>query len=163
VRGAAPVLSLAVAATAAAAITFVLSPANRGLTTEAWLLAVAALAVLGLTRVVLAGVPQEAPSAIRDALARRPPPPERPAELARLEREVQLATNTVFDFHFRLRPVLAEAAEAKLGPRAAELLEPEVWELIRPDAPRPADHDEPGPPLALIEATVTALERPAPR
>jgi hypothetical protein len=102
-----------------------------------------------------------------------PPPGPRPAlrprDLAKLEREVGLATETAFDAHFRLRPTLRRVASARLGSRgialdspggrAAELLGPEAWDLTRPDRPRPRRHDAAGVTVERIEAAISALER----
>jgi hypothetical protein len=43
--------------------------------------------------------------------------------------------------------------------RSAEtLLGPETWDLVRPDRPRPRDHDAAGLPVERIAAVVAAVE-----
>lgn len=91
-------------------------------------------------------------------------------ELARLEREVTLATTTAFDVHFRLRPVLRRIAARTLQSRrgveldrdpatSSRLLGPDLWELVRPDREPPADRSAPGLELAVLGRMVTSLER----
>jgi len=90
-------------------------------------------------------------------------------ELARLEREVTLATTTAFDVHFRLRPVLRRIAERTLQSRrgieldrdaavSSRLLGADLWELVRPDREPPADRGAPGIDLPSIGRMVSALE-----
>lgn len=132
------------------------------------MLAAGAIALLGVIARTIAALPREQPT----RLDRRPPrrrPAARPRELVKLEREVELATQTAFDAHYRLRPTLRQIAAARLGARgidldaprgpAENLLGSEAWELTRPDRDRPRRHDDPGPTLAEIDAAVTALER----
>ena len=109
-------------------------------------------------------------SAFESAL--RPPASEakRPAELARLEREVTLARGSAFYLHVRLCPVLREIASERLRERRgvdlalhpeaarAALGEP-LWELVRSNRPAPDDRDAPGLPLARLAEAVDALER----
>jgi hypothetical protein len=104
-------------------------------------------------------------AAFAAATARR----ARPASLARVEREVTLATGTAFDVHFRLRPLLRDVAAGMLLRRGIDLersperaeaaVGPDVWELIRPDRPPPEDRTAPGIALAEVERAVDALER----
>jgi hypothetical protein len=86
-------------------------------------------------------------------------------ELDRLGRELSLGTQSAFDFHVRLRPVLREIAEARLAARgqrleeAEELLGPDAWELVRPDLPPPTDRHAPGADPAAVRRFVDALEK----
>lgn len=99
--------------------------------------------------------------------ARRPhrPPPAGLPELDRLARELSLGTQSAFDYHFRLRPVLREIAEARLAARGRRLDEAETilgsdaWELVRPDQPPPTDRHAPGADPAALRRLVEALER----
>ncbi len=92
------------------------------------------------------------------------------AELARVEREVSLATGTAFDVHYRLRPALREVAAHRLATRrgidldrdpqaARAALGDEVWAIVKPDRERPAYHHAPGVPLERVRRAVEALER----
>jgi len=95
--------------------------------------------------------------------------PARPASLARVEREVSLATGTAFDVHYRLRPVVRSVANGLLlrrgidlerrPDRAQPLLGADVWELVRPDRPAPDDRTARGLELAAIERAIDSLER----
>ena len=133
-----------------------------------YLLAIGALALLAVIGRAIGSLPREQPSRLdRRPAARRPHP--RPHELVKLEREVDLATQTAFDAYFRLRPTLRRIAEARLRARGIDLDAPrgpaealigtEGWELTRPDRARPRRHDDPGPSPAEIDAAVSALER----
>ena len=102
---------------------------------------------------------------------RAAPEPEnagRLQELARLEREVSLSTQSAFDAYYRLRPVLREIAAHRLGRRgvsldrsgAAEgLAGPALWPIVRPDVRRPSDHFAPGLAIDRLRAAVEALEK----
>lgn len=94
-----------------------------------------------------------------------PPPPSRPADLMRVEHDVA-ARQAAVEVHVRLRPLLAEIATARLGRRrrltAAEaqaLLGDELWELVRPDRPWPADPKGPGLSLEQLAQMTDRLER----
>ena len=102
-------------------------------------------------------------------LRRRRRPPERPASLAKLEREVALAAATTFDFHARLRPTLREIAAYRLAnrgivldsgsPAVRALLGDDLWELLRPDRRPPDDRNAPGLPLTRVRAVLDALDK----
>ena len=78
--------------------------------------------------------------------------------LERLERELEMATQSAFDTHYRLRPLLRELAQPGWpvagvdldgpGSRAEELLGPDAWALVRPGPRRPAEHHAAGASLA---------------
>jgi hypothetical protein len=86
-----------------------------------------------------------------------------------VEREVTLATGTAFDVHYRLRPLLQPIATDLLlrrgvaldgdPARAAALVGPDAWELVRPDRPAPADRAARGIPLESAARAVDGLER----
>jgi hypothetical protein len=91
-----------------------------------------------------------------------------PAQLVRLERAVEWSTSSALATHTRLRPVLMEIAEARLGRRglrldrdlaeARRLLGPAVWELVRPDRPAPQSRDLPGLSPGELDEILDALE-----
>jgi hypothetical protein len=145
----------------------VLRPGDRALAVDVWLLAVGSLLLLKTIARTVGTLPPEQPT----AFDRRPaphPPDTRPAELTKLEREVDLATQTAFDVHYRLRPSVRRIAAGRLraygvdldspSASAEALLGPVAWELARPDRKRPRRHEAPGQSLAEIEAAVAALE-----
>lgn len=91
-----------------------------------------------------------------------------PAQLVRLERAVHWSASSALDVHARLRPVLVEIAEARLGRRgvrldrdeaeARRLLGPAAWELVRPDRPAPRNRDAPGMRPRELGEILDALE-----
>ncbi len=99
---------------------------------------------------------------------RRRKPPQRPTDLARMERLVMLRASAS-EVHLRLRPPLREIALARLSSRgvrldynpieAKELLGDQLWELVRPDRPRPEDPRGPGITFEELEAMTDRLEQ----
>jgi hypothetical protein len=160
----------ALPATLGLVIALVFLPGRRELVFDVYMLVLGGLALLELVRATRAALPAPAPSPFERALRRRPAEAERPGELARLEREVTLGVASAFDLHARLLPVLRQVADERLRERrgvdletqphtAREALGPEAWDLLRPDRERPTDRDEPGLPVARLEAIVATLER----
>lgn len=147
----------------------VVRPGDAGLAAEAYVLFLGALGVGLLARATSRSFAAPTDSQLELAL-RRPQRKEqqRVPELERLERELEMATESAFDVHYRLRPIFREIAQSRLGRsaveldadprRAEELLGPDAWAFVRPDAARPADHHAPGANLAEIERAVEALE-----
>lgn len=95
--------------------------------------------------------------------------PERPQQLAQLEREVGLGIANAFDLHQRLRPTLRETAagllQARRGidldaqpERAREVLGEDAWEIVRADRPMPIDRAARGADLATVDRLIAALE-----
>jgi hypothetical protein len=91
-----------------------------------------------------------------------------PAQLVRLERTVEWSASSALATHTRLRPVLVEIAEARLGRRglrldrdaaeARRLLGPAAWELVRPDRMAPPTRDAPGMRPRELDEILDALE-----
>lgn len=158
-----------VGATLIAAGVLFLAPVDTALTVKIYLLVVGALALLTLVAAT-AHAAGSTPSQFERALVRSRRRAVRPDDLERLERQVALAQENAFDFHSRLRPALIDATAAALWrrhgvdlaaqpDRARELLPPDVWEVVRPDAERPTDRHAAGPSLRRIDAVVTGIER----
>jgi hypothetical protein len=160
IAGASVLVTLLLVATLAAL------PDQAEVAADVYLLFLGGLALLGL--VVVTGRsgddPANSPFAAARRPRRRPPPPVLP-ELDRLGRELSLGTQSAFDFHVRLRPVLQEIAEARLAARGRRLedaegfLGPEAWDLVRPDKPPPANRHAPGADPAAVHRLVDALEK----
>ena len=143
-------------------------PSDANLAVEAFVLFAGALGMALLVRATARLFPPQTVSRIE--LLGRPARREekRLSELVRIERELEMATQSAFDTHYRLRPLLRELAETRLarrgveldgpGGRAEELLGPDAWELVRPDLSRPAEHHAAGVRLATVDRAVTALE-----
>ena len=120
-------------------------------------LALAAIALAALTSAIRAAQ-QRNPSRFQQELSRRAEQPGRPTELVRVSRDLMLASTNAGHVHERLRPMLWSSAEARTrDPRRA--LGEETWQLLRPDAPPPADRNGPGLPLRRIRSIVDELER----
>jgi len=131
----------------------------------AYVLALAALGLELTTRVLALRSASDRSSEFEAALVRREPDPTRPAELLRIERELTLGIAGAGHLHSRLLPLLREAASARLrldltrsAARARAALGDEVWEILRPDRPPPADRHAPGISRRDVERCVARLE-----
>ena len=91
-------------------------------------------------------------------------------DLAAVDRLLNLSVSSAEDAHVRLRPLVAGLARQRLADHtgvrldgdpdvAAAAVGPEVWELVRPDRPRPADRRSRGIAPAELRRVVEALER----
>jgi hypothetical protein len=132
----------------------------------AYVLALAALGVELMTRVLSSRSATGQPSELEQALAREPRAPTRPTDLLRIERELSLGVASAGHLHTRLLPLLREAASARLGfdlhrqpARAQAALGDEAWELLRPDRPAPEDRHATGARLRKVEHCIETLER----
>lgn len=147
-----------------------LLPGRRVVALDTFVLFLGALGLVGGTRATRAATP-DVHSLILDDTLDDPldPLPERPAELARLEREVYLSLASSFYLHHRLRPLLREAAahrlllrrgvDAAARPDAAEaILGDTAWAWLRADRPEPKDRWAPGPQIGELRALVDAIE-----
>jgi hypothetical protein len=168
----AAVRSAALAAVAAIIVVVALRtlPFRHGVIVQVWLLACGGLMLLQLVSATRAPALDNEPSSFERALRSAPSPPERPPELARLEREIYLGMTGQFYLHRRLRPTLREIAEQRLRDRRGVALDSgdadvlaalgeDGWELLRPDRTEHWNPDATGIPLAELERVVAALER----
>jgi hypothetical protein len=137
------------------------APARLAL--QAWLLALGALGLLTATLALRAPAQR---SALERALRRRPPRPERPLQLERIEREVVLGCGSAFDLHYRLRTTLREVAAQRLAERhgldldeaGPDVLTADTWALLRPDREPPRDRHAIGMPLARLDVVLAEIE-----
>jgi hypothetical protein len=103
----------------------------------------------------------EAAEPIR-ALTRRDPPATLPADLRVSERAA--AARYAGDVHTRLRPLLRDIADERLAARglslddARPLVGDRLWEVIRPDRPRPTDAFVPELSADDVESMLDDLE-----
>src|SRR4051794_39614759 len=91
-----------------------------------------------------------------------------PAQSERIERLVRAGVRHAEGVHHQLRPLLAEALEPALArrgfaldrpdPRLEAFLGPQLWEVVRPDRPRPQDQWGPGIDRQELEQIVERLE-----
>ena len=168
-------VGLGLLASAAFIAVVLVQPGHWRLALDAYLLCLGGLALLAITRATQAVTapdePPELEEAFRAARSRRSgkDAAAQLPSLARLEREVTLATTNAFDLHVRLRPALREIAEHRLYDRHGVTLdaEPEraraalgdaVWDLVRADRPPPRDRHAPGMPYPELRALVETLE-----
>ena len=163
-----PIVGFGLLATLGLIIALVVSPDRRDLFVDLYLLVLGGIAVLrlvGLTR--RRRMPGER-SEFDDALRITTADAVRIAERDKLEREVELGTQTAFDFHFRLRPTLVEIARNRLAgrgvsleneARAKAILGEEAWDLLQPERDLPSDRNAPGIPTEQLGRLVGALER----
>jgi len=135
----------------------------------AYVLALAAIALVVLTR-LNAPDPWATVSTFEQSLVRRRPERVRPAELVRIERDLTLGSANAVHLHTRLLPLLREAAAARLAAHhhvdlawrphdARRLLGDDVWELLRPDLMPEDAIGAVGLPLWRIRSLIDAIER----
>jgi hypothetical protein len=146
-------------------------PVKAELAIDGYVLVVGGILLLSLVEAATAASPaSRRPSPFEQALAPPEEERQRPAELARVEREVVLGVSSSFYLHYRLRLLLRELAEQRLADRYAvdldaprpeirAALPDEAWPLIRSDRPPPRNRHAPGIPLDRLHAIVDALER----
>lgn len=144
-----------------------LRPLSTSRALAIWVLVVAAIALVLLVRHSRGR--RKPASRFEWALRGRKEPPPPPVELLRMERELELGIADATHAHRRLLPLLRAAAEARLAsrrgveldrrPEAAEaVLGEDVWELLRPDRPEPADRHGPGVPREQVAAVIERVE-----
>jgi hypothetical protein len=133
-----------------------------------YVVVLAAVVMLALFRAVRLAAPPR-PSLFAYALVRlRAPRDARSAEVPE-ERDVVLSRLSAFHYYIRVRPVLKEIADHRLRSRfgielereperARELVPSRAWEVVRPDAPPPADRLSHGPSVDAQREVVEALE-----
>jgi hypothetical protein len=108
-------------------------------------------------------------SSFEATLRSKKPQPREPVELLRMERELVLGNADADHAHRRLLPLLRSTAAARISARhgfelarrpeaARTLLGDDVWELLRPDRPEPADRHGPGVPRASVTAVIERVE-----
>ena len=159
----APALTAAVAL----AVLLALHPVSTSRALAIWIVIVTAMALVVLVRHSRSGVQPR--SHFEAAVRGRAAKTSEPVELLRMERELELGIAGAGNAHYRLLPLLRSAAAARLTTRhgielerrpdaARELLGDDVWELLRPDRPEPADRFDPGVPRDLVTAAIERVE-----
>jgi hypothetical protein len=149
-------------ATVATAAVFAAEPGLRAAFVRAYVVVVGGLVMTAVISAATDRLPggrrSELDAALRAAEHEQHP---RPAQLARLEREVTLAVATSHDLHAKLLPQLREIAAARLarrGLRSSPSTLGRWWELLRPDREPPEDRFAPGIPEDDLRALVDDLE-----
>jgi hypothetical protein len=155
------------AATAALVLLLAVRPLSTSRALAIWVVLVTAMTLL-----LLVQHSRNAPSGgtrFEGALHRPQATASQPVELLRVERDLELGIAGAGNAHHRLLPTLREAAAARLASRhgvelerrpdaARELLGEDVWELLRPDRPEPADRFDPGVPRDEVAAVIERVE-----
>ena len=156
-------------ATLALILAVLLEPGLRRLELEIYVLVAGAMAVLTAVLAARQAFPVSNESTLAAALAPESREALRPPELERTERVLSMATSAAFDLHFRLRPMLREVAEQRVGDRhglmlddggtrVREMLGDELWELVRPDREPPARRFAPGLDDDALRRAIERLE-----
>lgn len=144
-------------------------PGDRTLAADAYFLFLGAILLLALVRLTKQGTRGDRSSFDRLAEGRSSEPEQLP-ELARMERNVVLATAKQFDSRQRIRPILREIAEHRLATnrgiymddnpdRAREVLGEEAWDLIHFDQDELDRRRGRGLELDRLERVIESLER----
>jgi len=153
-----------------AGIALIFTAGNRAAVIDIYLLVIGGIVLLGLVRVARVLRRRTPASSFEAAVARARAPRSVEEDVLTLDREVELSRMDGFHFHVRMRPVLRDVAAHRLRvrygieldrepERARELLPAEVWEVVRPDRPPPAERLGPGPTLAQQRAVLDGLEK----
>lgn len=162
-------VGLAVSGAVAAGLAVALGAAAATATVGALFFA-AALALESITRTAAStgAPPSSKPFAPPDQLGARRTEPAVPEELEKLQRLMSFSAHNAGDWHFRLRPILRELADALLqdrhgvrldgDPRAPDTLGTRAWAALRADRPPPEDRLGPGLAAAELERVVHQIE-----
>jgi hypothetical protein len=159
------IVILAVLGSIALVAALTVSPESAGGALDVFLLYLGALILLAV--VVFTGRSGDNESDSAFDQARRPlrAEPGPLPELERITRALSLGTQSAFDFHFRLQPLLREIAEARLAARgrrledAERMLGSDAWELVRPARGLPEDRHGPGADPDAVRRLVEGLEK----
>ena len=134
-----------------------------------WVVLVAALVLVVLNGHFRVRGRSEHAARFEAALRPRKPADSQAVELLRMERELELGIANAEHAQRRLLPLLRAAAAARLSVRhgfelerrpeaARALLGDDIWELLRPDRPKPEDRHGPGVPRERIAAVIERVE-----
>jgi hypothetical protein len=156
--------------TAGLVLALVFRPGEWRLAVDAWLLALGAVALAAAVAATRGAHPRQGGSPFEPGRRKPGRPPEPLAQLARVEREVEMASGTAFDVHYRLRPLLRDVARHRLATRRGLILDSgseavqaalgqDLWALVRPDRLPPRYHHDPGLSVKNIREAVETLER----
>jgi hypothetical protein len=158
----------AVLATIALFVARTLAPGRRDLELDVYVIALGALALLGLVSWMRRSAPRAGESLLERSLRHPGEEPETLPELAHLERVLVMSAAQEFDLHYRLRPTLREITAARLaerglqldagGPLVHEALGEELWAVVRPDRVAPENRHVKGVGLEGIGRLVERIE-----
>jgi hypothetical protein len=146
-----------------------LPPLSTSRALAIWVVIVTGIVLLVLIRQSPENRWPQPPRRFEEALRTPKPAASQTAEFLRMEREIDLGVAEAAHAHRRLLPLLRAAAAARLASRhgielerrpdaARTMLGEDVWELLRPDRPEPADRHGPGVPRDQVAAAIEAVE-----
>jgi hypothetical protein len=145
-----------------------LAPGRHELELDVYVIALGALALLGLVSWLRRSAPRARESLLEQAVRQHTEEPETLPELAHLERVLVMSAAQEFDLHYRLRPTLREIAAAQLagrgmqldrgGPLVRETLGEELWDVVQPDRVAPENRQVKGVGPDGIERLVRRIE-----
>lgn len=155
-------------ATVVLVVLLALRPLSTSRAFAIWIILLAAMALLALVRHSRLGGARRG-SSFEAALRVRPATTPQPVEFLRMGRELELGIADAAHARRRLLPLLRAAATARLASRhgieldrrpdaARERLGEDVWELLRPGRPVPADRHARGVPRDRVLAVIERLE-----
>lgn len=161
-------VQLSVLVTVVTGAALALAPGHPGPIGRAWVLGLALIWTVTLATLVPAA-PADRSGVPPVWRRRRHRPVELPVDFESLQLAVELALGSEFDRHYRLRPWLVETSAGLLATRrgvdlaadqerAALLLGPDLWELVRPERPEPPGRGRQELDPAQLERMVAALE-----
>lgn len=145
------------------------APNNLNAATLVYLLLVAVIAIWFPIRLLILVHPAASDRAFVQELRRQERRAVRPEAVQALVRQLTFAGSSADDLHYRLRPMLREIAARRLAThrnialdgqpdRAAAILGPLAWSLLRADRPPPVDRHTRGADAQTLAAVLTALE-----
>ena len=150
-----------------AGLAVLLTPLPLGLAGRFWMVALGIVAASALIR---AGLASHRQLAVPAARLRRSAgkAPDRPPGLAEVERAVDFGSWSQSDLQHRLRPILVEVAEHRLGSlrgidlqrqpeRARAVLGEDLWQLMAAGN-ADAKGRAPGVPIRVLRSAIEALE-----
>jgi len=146
-----------------------LAPGRAALITHVYVVVVVGGILVALALRLAASLRPHGPGTFGGGLTRSAGQAGRVHQLEQLEREVTLGSQSAWDLHARLGRTLRETAIPLLATRrgidlereperAAAVLGPEAWELVRPDRAAPRNRHEPGIELERLDRALAALE-----
>jgi hypothetical protein len=143
-----------------------LAPGRFELALRIYALVLAGVVIVVALLALRRAFPPESALEVVEPAQRRP---LRPTSLGRTHNEVVLGMASSFDLHYRLVPRVRMVAAGLVSSRrnvqlatdperAAEILGPEAWELVRPERPAPQDRLTTGISPRELAVVVDALE-----
>ncbi len=163
-------LGMGLLVTLGAGIALIFTAGSRSTVVDVYLLVAGGIVLLALVRFARVLRRDSSASAFDAAIARARSPRHDDGDGFTLEREIELSRIDGLHFHVRIRPLLREIAAHRLQlrygveldrepERARELLPADVWAVVRPDRPPPAERLAAGPSFSEQRSLLDGLEK----